>query len=453
MSEKKKIFVPDTSVLIHDCNALEYFRKNGQNEIVIPTWVVDELDHFKHEQEERGQNSRIASHMIENMGRAGELEMEFHCFPVKESDGMEMNNDLRIILAARYLTDKHPNEKVILVSKDTNLRIKARACGVTAEDYESDMVRASVEDIYGSVREIHVSDVRILERFREDKRLVSEEWEELRSLDLCPNECCRFVYKSKDTMLYELAICKRGEFHHVLKAGTYPSNRQKQSKILSINDEQAFSYALLTDPSIEIIALVGRAGTGKTLTSLRAAHEQLKKGFYKQIVVYRTNVEIGRPMGFLPGNLDEKFEPWKWPIFDNLKLILGGGTVQSSGKKKQKQPSMSPLDVFLGSGQMEISPIAYLRGRSLHQTFVIIDDAQNLKSKEAKTIITRMGKDSKVVLTGDIEQIDNPYVGVSSNGISYTIDRWRAEKDEAFGYVALWKGERSRLAETAARIM
>lgn len=238
----------------------------------------------------------------------------------------------------------------------------------------------------------------------------------------------------------------------LVKKPSYYDRQNRDNKIVPINDEQAFAYALLKDQDIHLVSLAGPAGTGKTLLSLLAGLEQFH--VYEQILVYRANIEIGRSLGYLPGTQEEKFEPWKQPVFDNMRLLLRRNNIGSPNRKKKNIKPITEenkLKQFLENGNIEISPISYIRGRTLAHRFVIIDDVQNLTPHEVKTIITRMGAGSKVVLTGDLEQIDNRYLDGVSNGLAYTIGRWRG--NELFGHIAMKKGERSVLAETAAKLM
>ncbi|PIR69725.1 MAG: phosphate starvation-inducible protein PhoH [Candidatus Niyogibacteria bacterium CG10_big_fil_rev_8_21_14_0_10_46_36] len=452
--KQNKRFVLDTSVLIHDHKALEHFSEHG-HDIVIPTWVVDELDRFKHEQGYRGVNSRKASKLLEKMEHDRRLRIEFRTSKEAEAaKSMESNNDLRIILCAKYVQEEHAGDTVILVSKDTNLRIKARACGIAAEDYKSDKIISSIADLYKHPKEVQIEDGAFLDKLLRDFNIVVDEWKELYGSEYYPNECCRFMLR--DTERFALARFLNGKFHRVDKPQIPPKDKRREfASIHPINEEQAFAYHLLTAPEVHLVTLAGDAGTGKTLISLLAGAIQVKGDLYDQILVFRPNIEIGRSLGALPGTVDEKFEPWKQPIFDNLSLILRSdkelSAVFKKNGSKDKDISNAGLSMLLKSERIEISPITFLRGRSFNRKFVIIDDVQNLTPQEVKTVITRMGEGTKVVLAGDVSQIDDPHLDPISNGLAYTVARWQGQ--DIFGHVALQKGERSRLAELASKLM
>lgn len=453
MSEKK-IFVIDTNVLIHDPDSLDRFSKD---DIRIPIWVIGELDRLKHDSNRKRDISKmchIASDKIEAMEGKGLLSVELHHTDFDQfPQGLERNYDARIILTAQSLQSKHKGRCVVLVTKDANMRIIAKACGVIAEDYKSDKIIKSVEDVYRGVRKIIVENRALVQALCEKGGIDVQAWEELRPYTFALNECC--VLTAADNF-FTFALYKKGDMLRLVKKPSYYDRQNRDNKIVPINDEQAFAYALLKDQDIHLVSMAGPAGTGKTLISLLAGLEQLH--VYEQILVYRANIEIGQSLGYLPGTQEEKFDPWKQPVVDNMRLLFRRNNIGSPNRKKnrkkkniQQTTEENKLKQFFEDGRIEISPIAYIRGRTLAHRFVIIDDVQNLTPHEVKTIITRMGAGSKVVLTGDIEQIDNRYLDSVSNGLSYSIGCWRG--NELFGHIAMKKGERSVLAETAVKLM
>ncbi len=263
--------------------------------------------------------------------------------------------------------------------------------------------------------------------------------------ELYPNQCCRINFDKKCVLaLYKK---KDGRFNLARKEKDFQGR-----EIKPINEEQAFAYALLSDPQIELVTLVGKAGTGKTLMSLLAGYGQLEK-LYEQLLIYRPNIELGQKLGFLPGEKNEKFALWMPPVLDNLNLIVKEDKKKISQKYKmsEKDGNFSRVKELIYEGFIDIEPINYIRGRSLHQKFVIVDEAQNFDKHEIKTIITRAGKNTKMVLTGDISQIDNHKVDARSNGLSHVINRFKGQ--EFFGHIILRKSERSPLAELAANLL
>ena len=470
---QKKVYVLDTSVLVHDPEAVEKF---GDNIVVIPIWVVEELDRLKKNRDERGSNSRAVSRKLDEYSQSGSLKegvktqndgfifidysggINFELLPI----GLEATNDNRVILVAKHWREEKNYKEVVVVSKDINLRLKANACGISVEDYKSDKCIAGIDELYSGLREIELKaeQMELLEKIYVGKVLNAAAFSE--SVDLkefLPNQCCKFNSDNKCA----LAIYKKesGEFRLVHKPKDFPTKG-----VRPINLEQAFAYALLTDPEVLLVSLVGKAGTGKTLMSLLAGYEQLGNP-YRQILIYRPNIELGQPIGFLPGDIGEKFEPWMKPIFDNLSLIVKkdvkGGVSKGHTKKKGEEEAnknerlngktgdFNIIREFMLAGLIDIEPIAFIRGRSLHNKFVIVDEPQNMTPHEIKTIVTRIGEGSKIVLTGDITQIDNPYVDSVSNGLSYVVERLKGQ--EIFGHIILRKSERSQLAELTANLL
>lgn len=437
-----KTFVLDTNVLLHDPHALYRFEKNL---VVIPITVIEEIDKFKKDMNETGRNARHVSRLLDELRAAGSIAKGV----TLESGGIirvEIYEDIamkalppglhsergdnRILAVAMDLKLKADAGPVILVSKDTNLRIKADALGLVAEDYESDKVE--IDELYSGTTAIRVSAEQV-------DRFHGQGW--LDGIDeLKPNQ---FV------TLYD----ETNENHTGLGRFDAPGSRilplRKGGKdgiwsITSRNREQSFAIDALLDDSIKLVTLVGKAGTGKTLLAIAAGlHKVAEENVYNRLLVSRPVFPMGKDIGFLPGDIEEKLAPWMQPIFDNVELLLSGHEAEKRHSKGYKE--------LVAMGIMEIEPLTYIRGRSIPNQFMIVDEAQNLTPHEIKTIITRAGEGTKVVLTGDPYQIDNPYVDASSNGLTYLVERLKGLNITA--HVTMMKGERSELAELAANLL
>lgn len=455
---KTKVFVLDTSVLVHDPNVVENL---GDNIVVIPIWVIEELDKLKREPDV-GSNARLASRGLDEYRKKGFLTDgvatnnrgtvfvnysgdDFSVLPI----GLEHNNDNRIIVVAKKWQDKNPSHAVTVVSKDVNLRLKANSCGIASDDYLFDKNISSPDELYSGTKLVDVSNSELdivgglKERPQEAVKLSSIEIHE--NSDLLPNQCC-ILKNSKEKIA--LAIFKNLQSAFFSVRANFP--QVPKESVHPINDEQWLAYALLMDQSISLVTLVGAPGSGKTLISLLAGYHQLETR-YSQILVYRPHIELGKSLGYLPGTIQEKFQPWMHPISDNFNLILRTPIKNPKGaSKSEKKEEVSAYD-FMDRNLLEISPITFIRGRSIHQKFVIIDEAQNLTPHEVKTIITRIGQDSKIVLTGDPSQIDKPFLDSVSNGLSYVVQRFAGQ--EIYGHITMKKTERSKLAELAARLL
>jgi len=459
--EKSKVFVVDTSVLIHDDEAIE---RLGDNEIVLHGAVLEELDGLKHKDDEVGFMARSAIHRLEQYRTVGSLkrgvntsangrlrvdftnDRDFEKMPM----GLEKTNDNRIILLAQKIFEQSGGAKeVVLISQDLNLRVKASACGIKSEEYKYDK-----KGLYSGTKILKLSDESDVDVFRiihrdgfvnEDVVLSCLQDE----VELVPNLCCFFKKTTEETCL---AVYKKSlsGFQLISK----PDKAQKNKGIFPKNPEQLFAYHLLTDPEISIVTLVGVPGGGKTLISLSAGYNQIGDGpnLFNQLVVYRPNIELGRRLGFLPGELKEKFDPWTQPIYDNLDLILKDRQRNKSGSESKKgQANSDDFAGFIDHEIIEVSPISFLRGRSLHRRFIIVDEAQNLKEHEVKTIITRVGEGAKIILTGDLHQIDDSFLSTESNGLAHVIKKFKGQ--EVYGHVTMKKSERSSLAQLAADIL
>ncbi len=438
----KKNFVIDTNVVLHDYKCLKNFQ---ENDIYLPIVVLEELDKFKKGSEQINFNAREfvreldsvtddnlfteGAPLGERLGRlfvvAGSVES-----PLVQASFPERIPDHRILAVTDWVAKKNPEMKTILVTKDVNLRMKARSIGLLCEDYINDKV-VNVDIFEKSNKVFENIDPALIDRIYSSKDGI--DINELSFKDILhPNEC--FVLKSdRNTVLarynpFGKTVCR---VHKTRNYGIEPRNA-----------EQSFAFEVLNDFNIKLAALTGKAGTGKTLLALAAALGQLNN--YKQILLARPIVALSnKDIGFLPGDAKEKVAPYMQPLFDNLNVIKHQFSATSGEAKR--------LDDMQKSGQLVIEALAFIRGRSLSETYCIIDEAQNLTPHEIKTIITRAGEGTKMVFTGDIQQIDQPYLDNQSNGLVYMIDRMRNQ--DLFAHINLVKGERSRLSELASILM
>jgi PhoH-like ATPase len=437
----KKIFVLDTNVLLHDPQAIFAFQ---DNDVVIPIVVIEELDKFKKGVDEIGRNARMVSRILDEHRLKGKLSQGVQlkgggCLRVElnHQSPQHLPNELiatkadnRILATALNL--KHDDLPVILVTKDTNLRIKADALGLHAEDYESDTV--TIDELYAGERELDVEPGTIDEFYTKgempapEPRPYPNEFLLLKN-SANPSQTALARYSRQRNALVPIAGVKHGVW------GINARNKQQQ-----------FALELLLNDDIRLVTLVGKAGTGKTLLALAAGLEKtIEARAFQRLVVSRPVFPLGRDIGFLPGDIEEKLKPWMQPIRDNLDFLMGASIV--AGRAKGKKDLQSLFDL----GMIEVEPLTYIRGRSMPNQYLIVDEAQNLTPHEIKTIITRAGEGTKVVLTGDPYQIDNPYIDSSSNGLTYVAERFKEEP--IAGHITLVKGERSDLAELAATLL
>lgn len=437
----KKNFVLDTNVILHDYKCIYNFE---ENDIYIPIVVLEELDKFKKGNDQINFNAREFAREIDVIAdndlfaKGAELgSARGRLFVVTGEDYppeiaksfAEKIPDHRILACAFNLKNKS-KEKTILVTKDINLRMKAKSLGILTEDYISDKVTNM--DVFEKDFSTYDSvSPEVIDRLYSSAEGIEIDEFDFKS-DIEPNEC--FVLKSNRSSV----MCRYNAIEGKVK-------RVEKERIFGIearNAEQAFAINLLMDDDIKLVALTGRSGTGKTLLALAAAlqkHEQ-----YKQVLLSRPIVALGnKDLGFLPGDATEKVTPYMQPLFDNLNVIKHNLSYQ--GKEVRIMEEMQK------NNQLVIEALAYIRGRSLSETFFIVDEAQNLTPHEVKTIITRAGEGTKVVFTGDIQQIDSPYLDHQSNGLVYMIDRMKGQ--DIFAHVNLIKGERSYLSELASNLL
>jgi PhoH-like ATPase len=433
----RKTYVLDTNILLHDPTSLTRFVDNN---VIIPLEVIGEIDRFKREASDRGQNARHVSRLLDSLrdGRslADGIDLDNgvflriywdHATPFDAAAG---NADSSILHLAARLRDESPDLPVIIVTKDINLRIRADAMGLRAEDYETD--RVVLSDVYSGQTELTLA-------AHEFETLVTRHHLPLpEDADLLPNQYA-LVHPENGSRTTLLAR-REGDAGHLI---CISQHQDGICGIRSRNKEQYYAVDALLDERIKLVTVMGKAGTGKTLLALACAlHQVLVKRHCRGMVVARPTVSLGKEIGFLPGNLGRKMAPWMQPIADTFEFLFDSD--RSIGDRNK-------FASLLASGVIEIQSLSLIRGRSISNRYIVVDEAQNLSPLEVKTIITRVGYASKVVLTGDPYQIDNPYVDSASNGFNYLVDRFRQEPIAA--HVELVKGERSELAELAANLL
>ena len=434
-------------MLLYDPNSLYVFK---QHEVVIPITVIEEIDTFKKDSNETGRNARTVSRYLDSLRKKGSLSEGVELpdggllrveLPHPKTDlptGFGANsNDNLILWTAKYLHDTTRSSKVVVVTRDTNMRVKADALGLVAEDYEH--AHLDIEERFLGVTERDVPGELIDQIYNQGWAA----WDVEERGHLYANQ---FVILSADDNEGQSAMARfdqrQGRLNRV--------GRHKEGVwgIFARNKEQLFALDLLLDDSLPLVTLDGMAGTGKTLMAIACGLKRTTDDrVYRKMLVSRPVFPLGRDVGFLPGDLEEKLNPWMKPIFDNLELLLNSDEDRSRDRG-ERTPSYQPL---MDQRIIEVEPLTYIRGRSIPRQFLIVDEAQNLTPHEVKTVITRAGEGTKVILTGDPLQIDNPYVDATSNGLTYVIERF---KDSAIaGHVTLRKGERSELAEVAAELL
>jgi len=443
MSNNPKIFVLDTNVLLHDHKALSNFQ---ENDIVIPIIVLEELDKFKKGNDQINFNAREFARELDKIlgdkmlngwigmgpGR-GRLKVELgHPFPeVMEDSFYEDTPDHRILVVAQYMKENNPDRRVILITKDVNLRIKSKALSIEAQDYMNDKVRdeSIVSLSKGVIRMNRVTPQTMAKLYQTPEGLSAKDI----NLKGAHNNQY-YVLKNKDGS----ALAR----YEAAKKRLVPVPNHRAYGITPRNQEQNFALDALLNPSVSLVSLTGIAGTGKTLLALAAALAQ--EDDYDQVLLSRPVIPLkNQEMGFLPGDIKEKLAPYMLPLMDNLSVI--------KGSLKENSREQVRIEEMLKTEKLLISPLAYIRGRSLSKVFFIVDESQNLTPHEVKTIITRAGEGSKLVFTGDIHQIDQPYLDMHSNGLTYLTDKMLGQ--DLFAHVNLVKGERSRLAEVAGNIL
>ena len=434
----KKNYVLDTNIVLYDPQSIFRFDDNN---VILPIYVIEEVDKFKHEATERGRNARQISRSLDALRAEGSLTKGVKLpgggvlqivVPATRPElvsAIDMSTmDAAILQMAINVRRDRPDEPTIFVTMDCNLRIRADALGMVVETYESNSV--SSDELGTGIIEVQVTDDDVASFFQEGSLQLDQDIPTNSSILLVGDtEGSKAMgrYDSKISGVKSLNVPREGVM------GVRPRNR-----------EQSMALDLLVDPSIRLVTLIGKAGCGKTLLAIAAGLKAvLEDGEYTKILVSRPVMPLGKDLGYLPGSIEEKLNPWMQPIFDNLEFIFS-----KEGSRKKSNQTYADL---MESGQLQVEPLTYIRGRSLPQQYFIVDEAQNLTPHEVKTIITRAGDGTKIVLTGDPGQIDNPYVDSASNGLTVAADRFRGQA--CAGHIVLTQGERSELADLATKLL
>ncbi|MGC4089393.1 MAG: PhoH family protein [Polyangiaceae bacterium] len=435
----KKNYFLDTNVLLHDPFAIFKFE---DNDLILPIYVIEEMDQFKRDSNERGRNARTVSRLLDQeRAKKGSLSQGV---PIGDGGSLRVlvpdkrprleialnpaSGDHAILQSVLDFRDATPDKPTIFVTMDVNLRIRADTLGLVTEAYENQAVDA--ERLESGIVELVVTAAE-LDAFFEAGSLKRPSTERLHANIS--------IVLRDDSERPRSAL---GRLH--AESGEIRALKTPREGVVGVrprNKEQSFALDLLLDDNVRLMTILGKAGTGKTLLALAAGLKRtIEDGAYARLLVSRPVMPLGRDIGFLPGDVNEKLNPWMQPIYDNLEFLLAAG----GGKRR----GVRGYDDLFNNGQLQVEPLTYIRGRSLPAQFVIVDEAQNLTPHEVKTVITRCGEGTKIVLTGDPFQIDNPYVDSSTNGLSVTADRLRGEN--IVGHILLSKGERSELANIAA---
>ncbi|MFN9623187.1 MAG: PhoH family protein [Cyanobacteriota bacterium] len=457
----RKTFVLDTNVLLHDPWALMRFQDNA---VVVPIEVVEEIDRFKRDPSEKGRNARQVSRLLDQLREKGNLSdgvtidpesggtlKVVFCrgetlaqLPPELKGGNGDNNILAVALEQRLQEVMGSHLPVVLVTKDTNLRIKADAVGLTAQDYTTDKV--DIADLYPGVCEVWAS-AEQMDRVKGAGGLLEADLPAGHP-PLVANEGVTLVDQAQPN--HTLLARFHGE-----NGALQPLQRAPKVRLGAIqprNREQTFALDLLLDPEIQLVTLIGKAGTGKTLLALAAGlHMVADERVYDRLLVTRPVIPLGKDIGFLPGDIEEKMGPWMQPIIDNLDFLLGASDSHGGSSRGSQRTQRNSWTDLKGMGLLEVEAISYIRGRSIPRQYMVVDEAQNLTPHEVKTIVTRVGEGTKIVLTGDPYQIDNPYVDAESNGLTWLVERFKGQR--LAGHVTLLRGERSALAELAANLL
>ncbi len=449
----KKIFVLDTNVLLNDPRCIFKF---SDNDVVIPIAVIEQIDHFKKEQSEIARSARQVSRLLDSLCNRGVLSDGIAIFPDRSDSAhlyvnlgrqserlprqLELNVANHILATSLALqTEKNGEARVIIVSNDSNLRVKANAFGIEGQELVAGRVDRS--DLFSGITTINASP-QLINSFYDKHRLQLDDRQFFPNefvilLDEQQKQAASGIFRSQSQQVEMVMPRQSGVW------GIYPRNI-----------EQSCALEALLDDNIKLVTLSGAAGTGKTLLAIAAGlAKTTDEDVYRKMLVARPVFPLGRDLGFLPGDLDEKLNPWMQPIYDNLEFLMGTGHYADGGKARtaRNQKKTSGYQELIEQGLLAVEPITYIRGRSIPRQFFVVDEAQNLSPHEIKTIITRAGEGTKIVLSGDPAQIDNPWLDAETNGLTSVIERFKNTPLAA--HVTLTRGERSKLATLAAQLL
>jgi len=435
----KKTYILDTNVLLSDAEAINSYKNN---DVGIPLKVLEEVDKHKKRQDGVGANARQFIRLLDALREKGDivegiklgkgrgsirtLKCDLSLLP-DAYDRQHPDNQI-LACALTEIKEVGDNKNIILVSQDINMRVKCDSVGVKTDDYIPNQIVERAEEVFTGFTQYLVDDA-LIDRFYAGEKIMLEQ----KDIKLYPNQFVMLVSNANDK---KTALAR-------FKAYNHPLSKTKEYKngvwgIHAKNKEQQFALELLMDPDVKIVSIIGRAGGGKTLNALAAGLQQiLDDKVYKKLIVSRPVQPMGKDIGYLPGTLEEKMSPWLAPVQDNLEFLMGDDKAH--------------LQMLMEAGTIEMEALTYIRGRSIANAFIIIDESQNLTSHELKTIITRVGEGTKIILTGDIEQIDNAYVDATTNGLTYAVEKLKDY--EISGHITLKKGERSAVASLAASVL
>ncbi len=464
-----KNFVLDTNVVLHDPQAITKF---GENTVVIPIYVVEEVDNFKKQLNELGRAARQFSRtlddfrkegnlahgvMMPNGGKIRVLAADRKYMPADNIATSKNSPDTLIMSVALRVQAEEPDVPCIFITKDTNLRIRADGMGLQSENYEERSF--SIDELYPGAIELRV-DADLIDELYASREVIVPFTESQKAANAFENKELTDGQDESGAVLYQneyVRLVDKGNENHTAMARLMPM----QNKIIALattrpgfgsiwgikprNREQHYALDCLLDDNIKLVTLLGKAGTGKTLIALAAGLQKAtEEQIYSKLLVARPIFPLGKDVGYLPGGIEDKLNPWMQPIFDNVEFLMG---LNEEDKRRGRRSYKELIDM----GLLQIEALTYIRGRSIPNQYIIIDEAQNLTPHEVKTIITRVGQGTKVVLTGDPYQIDNPYVDADSNGLTYVINKMKGVDIAAT--VTLTKGERSKLAEIASNLL
>jgi len=436
----KKTYILDTNVFLTNANSIFLYKNN---DIVVPLKVLDEIDKHKKRQDGVGLNARNTIRILDSLREKGNLhkgvrlgtglgKLYVKDYGLEEvPSGFDMTSaDNQIICTALTEIKNSSPRKIIVISRDINMRVKCDSLEIQSEDFIIEHAVQDTDELYTGVVS-HLVDDQIIDRIYGGDRISFDKEE----VTLQPNQYIMLVSSTNEK---KTCLAKFKNYNTPIKK--VRSYSDGIWNVIPRNKEQMFALDLLMDPDVPVVSIIGRAGSGKTLLALAAGLEQVledRNKNYKKLVVSRPIQPMGKDIGFLPGTLEEKMSPWLMPVQDNLEYLMAG--------------DKTTMELMFENGTIEIEALTYIRGRSISNAYIIIDEAQNLSIHELKTIITRVGENTKIILTGDIEQIDNVYLDAASNGLSYAIERFKSQP--LAGHITLKKGERSKTATMAAKIL